>query len=124
MRCFCLLDNVSRRDDEGFSPWIRTREGEFKGKLIPCGSKVYVKSTTLRGQKKNFEDSATVGLFAGYETTPSYGWSGIYLVWKLEDFANAELRPNFHIINRKLLLPHIVRELEQLEEGLVYPLKS
>ena len=31
---------------------------------------------------------------------------------------------NFHIINRKLLLPHIVRELEQLEEGLVYPLKA
>ena len=115
MRCFCLLDNVSRRDDEGFSPWIRTHEGEFKGKLILLGSKVYFKSTTLRGQKKKFEDSAIVGVYAVYEMRPGYGWSGIYLVWKLEDFTNVELRQNSHIVNRRLLLPHIVRELEQPE---------
>ena len=119
MRCFCLLDNVSRRDDEGFSPWIRTHEGEFKGKLTPFGSKVYFKSTTLRSQKKKFEDSATVGLFAGYEMTPGYGWSRIYLVWKLDDFTNVELRQNSHIINRRLLRLHIVRDLEQHEEGIV-----
>ena len=74
--------NASRRDDEGVSPWIRTHEREFRGKLSPFGSKVYFKSTTW-GQKKKFEDSAIVGVSAGYEMTAGYGWSGIYLVWKL-----------------------------------------
>ena len=124
MRCFCLLDNVSRRDDEGFSRWIHTHEEEFKGKLIPFGSRVYFKSTTRRGQKQKFGDSAIVGVFAGYAMTPGYGWSGIYLVWKLEDFTNVEWRQNSHVINIMLLLQHIVRELEQIEEGIVYPLKA
>ena len=84
----------------------------------------FFKSATLRGQKKKFEDSAIAGVFAGYETTPGYGWPGIYLVWKLEDCVNVELRQNSHVINMRRLLPHIVRELEHPYEGIVYPLKA
>ena len=124
MRCFCLLDNVSRRDDEGFSRWIHTHEEEFKGKLIPFGSRVYFKSTTLRRSEAEIWGLSDRGVFAGYAMTLGYGWSGIYLVWKLEDFTNVELRQKSHVINRRLLLQHIVRELEQIEEGIVYPLKA
>ena len=65
-----------------------------------------------------------MGVFAGYETTLGYGLSGVYLVWKLEDFVHVELRQNSNVINRRLLLPHIVRELERPDEVIVCPLKA
>ena len=78
MRCYCFFDNVGRVDGEGESPWSRTHGTAFKGKLVPFGSKVYFRSTTDRVKKQKYEDRAIAGVFAGYETTPGYGWSGIY----------------------------------------------
>ena len=124
MKCYCTLDNVSRVDGEGESPWSRTHGRAFKGKLVPFGSKVFFKSTTDRVKTQKYEDPAIVGVFAGYETTPGYGWSGIYLAWRLEDFAGMDLRQNSHAIARRQLIPYVVRELEIAEEGIVYPLKA
>ena len=81
MTCYCLFDNIGRVDGEGVSPWSRTHGRDFKGTLVPFGSKVFFKSTTDLVKKQKFEDRAIVGVFAGYEITPGYGWSGIYLAW-------------------------------------------
>ena len=124
MKCYCFLDNVGRVDGEGESPWSRTHGKAFKGKLVPFGSKVYFRSTTDRVKKQKYEDLAIAGVFAGYETTPGYGWSGIYLIWRLEDSAGMDLKQNTHVIARRQLIPYIVRELEVAEGGIVYPLKA
>ena len=92
--------------------------------MVPFGSKVFFKSTTDRVKKQKYEDPAIVGVFAGYETTPGYGWSGIYLAWRLEESAGMDLMQNSHVIARRQLVPYVVRELEIAEEGIVYPLKA
>ena len=124
MRCYCFFDNVGRVDGEGESPWSRTHGTAFKGQLVPFGSKVYFISTTDRVKKQKYEDLAIAGVFAGYETTLGYGWSGIYLVWRLEDFAGMDLKQKSHVTARRQLIPYIARELGIAEEGIVYPLKA
>ena len=62
------------------------------------GSKAFVKSTTDRGKKQTFQDPVVVGAFVGYEITPGYGWSGMYLVCRLEDFVDMDLRQNSHAV--------------------------
>ena len=93
---------------------------DFTGNIAPFGSKVFFRSTTDRARKQKFEDPAIVGVFAGYAATLGYGWSGIYLVWRLEDFVDIDFRNKSHAISRRQLLPFIVRELERVEEGVVY----
>ena len=92
---------MNRVDGEDVSPWSRRHGKDFRGKLIPFGSKVYFKATTDRVHKQKFEDPAIVGIFAGYETTPWYGWSGAYLVWNLEDFNGVDLHQMSDVINRQ-----------------------
>ena len=87
-------------------------------------SNVIVRSATERVRKQKFEDPAIVGVYAGYEITLGYRWSGKYLVWRLEDFVDMDLRQNSYAINQRQLLPCIVRELERVEEGVIYPLKA
>ena len=109
MKCYSLFDNLGRTDGEGESPWSRMPGSDFKGNLVPFGSKVLFNSTTDRAKKQKFEDPAIVGVFAGYEITLGYGWPSIYFVRRLEDFAGMDLRQNSHVIVRRQLLSFVVR---------------
>jgi hypothetical protein len=94
------------------------------GKLIPFGSKVYFKATTARIHKQKFEDPAIVGRLVGYETTLGYGLSGTYIVWSLDDFTGIDLHQKANAINRRQIMPHLVKELATVEEGIVFPRKA
>ena len=69
-------------------------------------------------------EPAIAGLFPGHETIHVYGWSGTYLVWKLEDFVGVGLRQGPCAVNRQQSIPFIAKELVMVEEGVSYPLKS
>ena len=47
MRCYRLFDDLCRVDDEGENPWRRTHGRDFKGKMVPFGSKVFLSSPRL-----------------------------------------------------------------------------
>ncbi len=104
-----FFDNVGRTDGEGVSPWMRTHGSDFSGMLIPFGSKVYFKSSTDRIHKQQFEDLAIVGILAGYETSLGCGWSGTYLVWGLEGFMGIDLHQKLNAINRRHIMPHLMK---------------
>ena len=56
-----------------------------------------------------FEEPAIPGVvLARYATTPGHGWSGTYLVWKLEDFVGVDMRQGSFAVNRKTndTVPH------------------
>ena len=91
MRCYCLLDNVSRVDGKGADPCRLTHGTDLKGNLVPVGANVFFKSTAERVRKLKYEEPAITRVIAGYNTTTGYGWSGIYLVWKLERLCRSGL---------------------------------
>ena len=55
-KSFCFLDNVTRLDAEGVTPWRRTHGMDFNGNVSPFGSKVYFRTTTEISHKIQFED--------------------------------------------------------------------
>ena len=48
---------------------------------------IFRPTNTLDVDKTKFDPPTAPGIFALYEITPGYGWSGVYRVWLLEDFA-------------------------------------
>ena len=62
--------------------------GTSKARWCRLEVRSFFKPTTDRTRKHKFEDPAIVSVFAGSEMTTGYGWSGIYLIWRLEDFVN------------------------------------
>ena len=79
------------------SPWEITHGNSFPGTLIPLGAKVILKpaETKQEGTSK-MEPSAFTGIFVGYELRPGCKWSGIGMVWPLDDFADFTCRPKVH----------------------------
>ncbi|MFM7978068.1 MAG: hypothetical protein ACKPKO_02025, partial [Candidatus Fonsibacter sp.] len=85
---------------------------------------MYFKPTTERARKLKFEEPVCTGVFAGYQSTPGYSWSGIYIIWKLDDFQNIDLRQYSPIVDRRRIIPYLVRELTIDAGDIFYPLKS
>ena len=77
---------TTRAEDLGVVP----TDGMFRVKRFHFGANV-LQATTDRARMHKFADPAIVGVFAVYDMTLPYGWSGIYFVWRLEDLVNADL---------------------------------
>ena len=77
-----------------------------------------------RARESKFEDPAHVRVFAGYETTPGYGWYVVYLIWGLEDSVGVDSRQNSHAVSRCQLAPFCFKLIDRGEEGIVFTLKA
>ena len=75
---YCFMENT-HYDYASESPWYRTHGDEFTGERLPFGCKVIIKpAETKNVDKSQMEEPTITGIFAGYEITPGYGWSGAY----------------------------------------------
>ncbi|MFM7989628.1 MAG: hypothetical protein ACKPKO_60975, partial [Candidatus Fonsibacter sp.] len=76
----------------------------------------------------HFEDGANVNdgsFFSGYELSIGYLWSGIYIVWSLEEFAAMDLSTHSSSSpSRRMRKPHQVKVVDLPDEGIKCPLKS
>ena len=61
---------------------------------------------------------------AGYELASRCRWSGIYMIWSLEEYAELDLSTNGSLLSRKQRWPHTTRVIELLVESICFPLKS
>ena len=100
-RCF-VVKGIARH-----ATWELTHGTSFPGKLIPIGAKVIFKpaETKQEGTSK-MEPSAITGIYAGYELNPGCRWSGIYMVWSLDDFVDIGLLTKGSTLSRKMRRPH------------------
>ena len=74
------------------SPWEKLHGEPFYGKLIPVGAKVFIKPSETKGDTTSrMEPTSIAGVFAGYELSSGCRWSGIYMVWSLEEFIDIDL---------------------------------
>ncbi|MFM7986430.1 MAG: hypothetical protein ACKPKO_44670, partial [Candidatus Fonsibacter sp.] len=63
----------------------------FYGKLIPFGAEVVFKPSDSKSYSTaKMEPTSLTGVFAGYELASGYRWSGIYMVWTLDEFIHVE----------------------------------
>ena len=121
---FGFLKNVTE-NSEGTSAWEKTHGSKFSGLRIPFGSKVYfIPSPTKDVSQGKMEPSAQVGVFAGYALAPGCTWTGDYLVWLLDDFADLSLKRNAVIRSPKLSRPHRTRNVEVPTGAISFPLKA
>ncbi|MFM7987357.1 MAG: hypothetical protein ACKPKO_49395, partial [Candidatus Fonsibacter sp.] len=107
------------------SPWERTHGEAFSGKLIPLGAKVMLKpANTKSDSTSEMEPTSMTGVFVGYELMTGYRWSGIYVVWALDDFAHMDVSTKSSALSRRMRRPHKVKVIDRPFEGLGLPLKS
>ena len=79
-------------DGERTSPWEKTHGEPLSGKLIPLGAKVIIKPSETKGDSTSkMEPTSITGVFVGYELASGCRWSGTYMVWSLEEFADIDL---------------------------------
>ena len=77
---------------ERTSPWEKMHGEPFYGKLTPLHAKVFIKPSDTKGDStSNMEPTSITGVFAGYELSYGCRWSGIYMVWSLEEFVDIDL---------------------------------
>jgi hypothetical protein len=95
---YCLMENVlpgrepAAADVARTSPWEKMHGEPFYGKLIPIGAKVFIKPSETKGDSTSkMEPTSIVGVFAGYELSSGCRWSGIYMVWSLDEFVGIVL---------------------------------
>ena len=119
-----FLKNITE-DSYGISPWEQTHGSKFGGLRIPFGSKVYfMPSPTKNVDMAKTEPCAQIGIFAGYALAPGYKWTGDYLVWLIDDFAEISLHRNAVIRSPKLVCPHRIRNVEIPVGPISFPLKA
>ena len=97
----CLLLNTDKSISTG--AWAKTHGSDFTGKRMPFGAKVS-HLPLLRPLPDKWSPPTRIGVFAGCDITPGYGFRGHYLVWDLEDVAQIDLSANaegstMHIVN-------------------------
>ena len=82
------------------SPWDKMHGEPFYGKRIPIGAKkVFVKPSDTKGYcTSKMEPTSILGVFAGYELSSGCRWSGIYMVWSLEEFIDIDLSSKKQLI--------------------------
>ena len=119
-----FLKNITE-DSYGISPWEQTHGSKFGGLRIPFGSKVYFMPSPTKGvNMAKMEPCAQIGIFAGYAMAHGYKWTGDYLVWLLDDFAELSLHRNAVIRSPKLVRPHRIRNVEIPVGPISFPLKA
>ena len=89
---YCMMENVlpGRRlvvvDGQRTIQWEKTHGEPFYGELIPIGAKFFIKPSETKGDSTSkMEPTSIIGVFAGYELVPGCRWSGMYMVWSLEE---------------------------------------
>ena len=121
---YCLMDNIHFTQDKP-SAWFKTHGSEFEGPLVPFGAKVIFRPADTKSiSKTKFEEPTVTGVFAGYELTPGYNWSGTFLVWALDDFAGEDLSTDAYINSPQVRHPHRIKRLELPADGVSFPLKA
>ena len=70
------------------------------------------------------EPTSMTGVFAGYELASGYRWSGIYMVWSLDEFIHIDLSVKESGLSRRQRKPHKIKAIDLPDEGIVFPLKS
>jgi hypothetical protein len=70
------------------------------------------------------EPTSIAGVFAGYELYSGCRWSGIYMVWSLEEFTDIDLSSKSSLLARKQRKRHKTKAIEMPKEGICFPLKS
>ena len=111
-------------DGERISRWERTHGELFYGKLIPIGAKVIIKpSETKRVSTLKMEPTAMTVAFAGYELASGCRWSGIYMVWSLEESTSMDFSGKSSMLSRKQRKPHKTKVVELPDEGIPFPLE-
>ena len=102
---YCMVENFLPRrksaeaDGDRQSAWEKTHGLFFHGQLIPIGANVVFKpAETKQDGTSKMEPTSLTGIFAGYEMAPGCKWSGIYMVWTLEEFADMDLSTKSSIL--------------------------
>ena len=89
------------------SPWEKVHGEPFYGKLVPIGAKVFIKPSETKGDATSKMETASIaGIFAGYELSSGCRWSGIYMVWSLEEYVDIDLSSKSSLLARKQRKPH------------------
>ena len=70
------------------------------------------------------DPTSLTGVFVGYEMALGCKWSGVYIVWTLEEFADMDLSTKSSILSRRSRRPHKTRVVDLPDEGICLPLKS
>ena len=103
------------------SPWEKVHGEPFYGKLIPIGAKVFIKPSETKGDSTSkMEPTSITCVFAGYELSSGCRWSGIYMVWSLEEFIDIDFSSKSSLLARMQRKPHKTKAIELLEEGFVF----
>ena len=112
-------------DVERNIPWEKMHGEPFYGKFIPLGAKAIIKPSETKGDSTSkMEPTSMAGVFAGYELSSGCRWSGIYMVWSLEEFVDIDLSSKSSLLARNQRKPHKTKAIEMPKEGIVFPLKS
>ena len=69
------------------------------------------------------EPTSLTGVFAGYEMAPGCKWSGIYMVWTLEEFADMDLSTKSSVLSRRSRRPHKSKVVDLPDEGICFSLE-
>ena len=97
----------------------------FMESLFPLVQKVFIKPSETKGDATSkMEPTSIVGVFAGSELSSGCRWSGIDMVWSLEEFVGIDLSSKSSLLARRQRKPHKTKTIEMPKEGIVFPLKS
>ena len=107
---YCLMINCD--NTRGESSYYKTHDIDFDGLCIPFGARVAFLPTETHGDTTStWDTSGNIGVFAGYDLSTGYRWSGRYLVWDLADFINVPLLTTKVVLGR-LASPHCTKQVK------------
>ncbi|MFM7980063.1 MAG: hypothetical protein ACKPKO_12180, partial [Candidatus Fonsibacter sp.] len=126
---YCLMENVITRrksgalDGLGTCPWELTHGEPFYGKLIPFGAKVVLEPSDTKSESTTkMEPTSLTGVFVGYELASGYRWSGIYIVWSLDEFIYTDLSVKESGLSRRQKILQKIKAIDLPEEGIEFNL--
>ena len=69
-------------------------------------------------------EPTSLTVFAGYEIAPGCKWSGVYMVWTLEEFADMDFSTKSSTVSRRSRRPHKTKVVDLPDDGICFPWKS
>jgi len=91
MICYCFLRNVVDLLDTGLTPYETRFQREFKGLIIPFGSRIKYKPSSDKDKSRlhPFQEQLLEGIFLGYDQRAGGDWSEDYLIVDTTELENA-----------------------------------
>ena len=107
----------------GQTLWELAQRSLFHGQRIPLGDAGTFKPSETRARDDHtMQGTSMYGIFAGHEMCHGYQWAGVYNVWPLLGFADADLSTFTRSMHSRPRFPHVVKVVELPPQGIWYPL--